>query len=110
TKDGIQLWSRSGRSLPLLIDPTKQADWLAFTPDARVLVSGGEEGVASWDVATGVKRVLVSGPVDDSRIQMSRSGKLLAAQTSDGRLWIVDLVASTSRALETQGNFLGVMA
>src|SRR5262249_19639755 len=58
---------------------------LLFSPDGKLLVTGGDEVIRLWDALSGkVKRVLLAPQGSASALAFSPSGKLLAAGYDDG--------------------------
>jgi WD40 repeat protein len=71
---------------------------LAFSPDGRLLASGGFQEVILWDVQTGVQRQKLTGFKDRVvSLDFSRDGKWLAcgggAPTEDGEIKVIDVAA-----------------
>lgn len=87
----VRLWDRSsGREVRRLTGHKDAVNFVAFTGDAKYLISAGgyygevkDDSLRVWEVATGreVKRLLNQGPGDRPMrtLSMSPDGKLLAA-------------------------------
>lgn len=69
---GIVLWDMaSGREIRTIADPYHRwgMDHVAFSPNGRMAVSGGSDGIVLWNVGTGTMiRVLERYPPSSSRI------------------------------------------
>jgi WD40 repeat protein len=78
-------------------------DFLQFTPDGKILVSQGADGVRAWETATGKQiHALLKGKLGNSwePQPLSTDGKLLAMASDAGvRLWDVE----KGRLLDTHG-------
>ena len=68
------------------VGTTDDTGELAFSPNGRLLVSGGETKVKVWDLAEG--RVSRSGSVSDvcDAAAVSPDGRILAVGRADGKI------------------------
>jgi hypothetical protein len=88
-----ELWDLSSDRMIRLLPGGSQINALAFSPDGKLLATGGQDNhVRLWNVATGTLRVVLSGntgPVES--VSFSPDGKFLAGSSAGGmvRLWSV---------------------
>ena len=63
---------------------------LVYTPDGRLIISGGADGtVRVWDAATGEKLASLSGHGAAVRsVALSRDGATLASGSEDNRVFV----------------------
>jgi WD40 repeat protein/uncharacterized caspase-like protein len=90
----IRLWdTASGRELRTLTGHTAATLAMAFSPDGRLLASGGDDAVVKlWDTATGREIATLNGhALGVKALAFSDDGKLLVSGSDDGsaRLWDV---------------------
>ncbi|MCI0457810.1 MAG: WD40 repeat domain-containing protein, partial [Gemmataceae bacterium] len=93
----------SGRQLRQLPDAQREVRALAFSPDGKILVAGGNthQGLAAWDVASGKKLWQQPAPGEFRCLQFAPEGHLLASVGNEQfvRLWD----AATGRELHRLG-------
>jgi hypothetical protein len=90
----IRLWdAAAGRELRTLTGHTGSIRATAFSPDSRLLASGGDDAVVKlWDTATGRELATLNGhSLSVKALTFSSDGKLLVSGGDDGsaRLWDV---------------------
>jgi WD40 repeat protein len=92
---GITLWNvatgQPAIEVPSVVDPRvnhQNVYSLVFSPDGKVLVSGGRESVGFWSTSTGksLGRALGYHPGQVTSVAVSDDGKLLASGSSDATL------------------------
>ena len=90
----IRLWdAATGRELRTLTGTHSNILATAFSPDSRLLASGGDDAVVKlWDTATGRELATLNGhSLSVKALAFSSDGKLLVSGSDDGsaRLWDV---------------------
>src|SRR5262249_20571196 len=91
-------------------------NWVAFSPDARLLVSGSFDNTAKlWDVTTG--KEVATLPGHTGRVRSARftpDGKLLITASTDGTLRVWDVASrkrdATLSPSEGHGESAGALA
>jgi WD40 repeat protein len=79
----IRIWSLpAGRDEMILTSDLGSIGYVAFSPDDRLLVTGGEQRSLVWDLDTGQERYKFSD--EDVYIAISPDGRLLVFTTGDG--------------------------
>jgi WD40 repeat protein/Flp pilus assembly protein TadD len=68
--------------------------YVAFSPDGKLLASGGVHGIIVWDAVT--RKEIYSRPEPVDHLVFSRDGKLLAGGGGNSRLW--DAATGVERA------------
>jgi len=91
----IRLWdAAAGRELRTLTGHTAATRATAFSPDGRLLASGGDDAVVKlWDTAAGRELATLNGhSLGVKALAFSDDGKLLVSGSDDGsaRLWDVN--------------------
>jgi len=90
----IKLWdAAAGRELRTMTGHTANVRATAFSPDSRLLASGGDDAtVKLWETATGREIMTLNGhSLSVKALTFSSDGKLLVSGSDDGsaRLWDV---------------------
>src|SRR5206468_12793616 len=93
TDGSLRLWRADATALPTLRAHTAAVTSLAFSPDGKLLVSGGSDSVAFiWNVATGQKLHTLGGHQSGiTSVSLSPDGTraLTAGADGDVRIWRV---------------------
>jgi serine/threonine protein kinase/WD40 repeat protein len=65
--------------------------WVAWSPDGTALATTGGLKIYVWDIATGLCKATLEGPISEGlRGAFHPAGSLLAADGWEGRLWLWD--------------------
>ncbi len=104
----IRLWdAASGRELRTLTGHTAGIRSTAFSPDGRLLASGGDDAVVKlWETATGRELATLNGhSLGVKAVAFSSDGKLLVSGSDDGsaRLWDVNSGETLATLVTTGG-------
>ena len=93
---GIGIWlydTTKRQEVSLLTEHTSAVDCLAFSPDGRILASGGSDygTIILWDRSTGSRKTLTGHTFLISNLVFSPDGRMIASDSRDGtiRLWDV---------------------
>ena len=93
---GIGIWlydTTTRQEVSLLTEHTSVVDCLAFSPDGRILASGGSDygTIILWDRSTGARKTLTGHTFLISNLVFSPDGRMIASDSRDGtiRLWDV---------------------
>ena len=100
----VLLWDVSTRQLRFTLKRhTSTIEALAFTPDGKILASGGKDGtIRLWNTSTGNQTVRFSSDLNTA-LTFSTDGKILASIYDDKRIKLWDI--NTGRELITlKGN------
>ena len=89
----VRLWdARWVRPQQTFIGHTSGVYSVAFSPNGKILVSGGFSEVCLWDVETGVLRHILKGHTNRiNSVAFSPNGKILASGSSDHTVILWDL-------------------
>lgn len=95
TAGPIALFAGNGTLIANLAGHTEGSDAVAFSPDGRLLVSGGQDrAVRVWDPSAPAKPSIELGPIggDTRHVVFARKGGILATAGDDGkvRVWTVN--------------------
>lgn len=91
----IQIWdARTGRRLRHFGHPDGGVN-LVYSPDGRKVVSGGDNGIRTWDVTTGKEVWQLPSPFGDfpAPLACSPDGQVLAVGCQDGSVKLVALAS-----------------
>jgi WD40 repeat protein len=82
----------SGREIRSLAGQS-MADYAAFSPDGKILISGASGGLVVWDVGTGRQLRTLEGLNETiTSIRLSSDSRFLASGTSSGKVEVWDLL------------------
>jgi WD40 repeat protein len=98
----VRLWDARTGEPGAVLRHSKRVRTLAVSPDSTWLVSGcdDEDRLTIWDLATGRRRGVISGPGMSLRaLAVSPDGTRIAAQDRDGTLRIAE--AATGRQVDS---------
>jgi RNA polymerase sigma factor (sigma-70 family) len=106
----LKLWNlATGKEIASLQGHSQRVTCVAFCPDGKALVSGGQDGtIRLWEVATGKQRAcMVAGPGWVRSIAVSPDGGTLASASDDGVIKLWELATQQVRALKGEGEGQG---
>jgi len=107
--DGVRTWSLGPGDRPLVGHEPGHVRALAFSPDGRRLISGGQDGgLIAWDVSAASALVRRDAHREEIRdVAFSRDGARFASASMDGTIGLWD--PATLAPIETlRGHSLGV--
>ena len=94
--DGIiGLWDVSTGTLriPHTTGYFRHVNGVSFSPNGRMLASGGESGIHLWDASTSIRRKTLAAPANS--VAFSPDGRMLASGGPDGTVLLWDLTLIT---------------
>lgn len=97
----VRIWDLGTGDVLRTIDAGTAGAPLAFADGGRSVAVGTEQGVATWDVATGAGPVVVAGPRSPAVLAASRDGTRLAAASFDE---VQVLEPATGRVVQLHGH------
>lgn len=98
----VRVWDLGTGDILRTIDAGTASAPLAFADGGRSVAVGTEQGVATWDVATGAGPELVAGPRSPVVLAASRDGTKLAAASLDDEVQVLE--PASGRVVELAGH------
>jgi len=91
----VQLWNVATREITPLRVPEERLDYVALSPDARLLVTASRgRSLRCWDLGAGTNSIL---PLEGNRVLFSADGSMLAAFQMGNRVQLWDVKARSVR-------------